>query len=39
MDYVFEIVARQAADLACAMEMEESVKRFSLMEYDSDDVL
>ena len=39
MDYVFEIVARQAADLACAMEMEESVERFSLMEYDSDDVL
>ncbi len=39
MDYVFEIVIKEAGDLAYDMEQEEAVERFSLMEYDSDDVL
>ena len=39
MDYVFEIVAKEAGSLAYDMEQEEAVERFSLMEYDSDDIL
>ncbi|NBJ91299.1 DUF4956 domain-containing protein [Parablautia muri] len=39
MDYVFEIVVKEAESLACDMEQEDAVERFSLMEYDSDDVL
>ena len=39
MDYVFEIVVKEAGNLACNLEQAEMVERFSLMEYDSDDVL
>lgn len=39
MDYVFEILVKEAGNLACNMEQAEAVERFSLMEYDSDDVL
>lgn len=39
MDYVFEIVMKNAENLAMALEKEECIERFSLMEYDSDDVL
>lgn len=39
MDYVFEIIMKNAGELAIALEKEESVERFSLMEYDSDDIL
>ena len=39
MDYVFEIILKDAKNLAIALEEEVSVERFSLMEYDSDDVL
>lgn len=39
MDYVFEIVAKEAGNLAFDLEQAEMVERFSLMEYDADDVL
>lgn len=39
MDYVFEIITREASLLACDLEKAAEVKRFSLMEYDSDDIL
>lgn len=39
MDYVFEIITKDAAGLAAALEKEACIERFSLMEYDSDDVL
>lgn len=39
MDYVFEIVTKEASVLSEILEKESGVERFSLMEYDSDDVL
>lgn len=39
MDFVFEIVTKEAGMLAEEMEKSEGVERFSLMEYDSDDIL
>lgn len=39
MDYVFEIIVKDAAILAVELEQTVCVERFSLMEYDSDDVL
>jgi len=39
MDYVFEVVTKEAAALSGALEKESGVERFSLMEYDSDDIL
>ncbi len=39
MDYVFEIVIKEAAALTGDMEKMPEIERFSLMEYDSDDVL
>lgn len=39
MDYVFEIVIKETEALVCGMEKSENVERFSLMEYDSDDIL
>lgn len=39
MDYVFEIVMKEAGIFASDMEKSAAVERFSLMEYDSDDVL
>ena len=39
MDYVFEIIIKDADVLAVALEKEACIERFSLMEYDSDDVL
>lgn len=39
MDYVFEIVIKEAAALTGNMEKMPEIERFSLMEYDSDDVL
>jgi hypothetical protein len=39
MDYVFEIVIKETKTLVSAMEKSENVERFSLMEYDSDDIL
>ncbi len=39
MDYVFEIIAKEVAELAAGMEKSPSIERFSLMEYDSDDIL
>lgn len=39
MDYVFEIITKEAAILAGEMEKAAEIERFSLMEYDSDDVL
>lgn len=39
MDYVFEIIIKDAGQLTIALENEECIERFSLMEYDSDDVL
>lgn len=39
MDYVFEISTREVGVLANALEKNASIERFSLMEYDSDDVL
>lgn len=39
MDYVFEIIAKEMGSLAGDMEKSACVERFSLMEYDSDDVL
>ena len=39
MDYVFEITTTEAAVLAGEMEKAKDIERFSLMEYDSDDIL
>lgn len=39
MDYVFEIVTRDASTMVQEMEKTESIQKFSLMEYDSDDIL
>lgn len=39
MDFVFEIITKEAEILAGEMEKAEGVERFSLMEYDSDDIL
>ena len=39
MDYVFEIIMKDGAELSVALEKEVCVERFSLMEYDSDDIL
>lgn len=39
MDFVFEIIAKEAGLLAADMEKESGIERFSLMEYDTDDVL
>lgn len=39
MDYVFEIIMKDASQLTVALEEEMCIERFSLMEYDSDDVL
>lgn len=39
MDYVFEIVMKDAGTFAGDMEKSAIIERFSLMEYDSDDVL
>lgn len=39
MDYVFEIVADDPKQLTGGLEKMEDVQRFSLMEYDSDDIL
>ena len=39
MDFIFEIITKDAAKLAGEMEKEAGIERFSLMEYDSDDIL
>lgn len=39
MDFVYEIIIRCVIELTKALEEEESVERFSLMEYEVDDVL
>lgn len=39
MDYVFEIFAREIGALANDLEKSADIERFSLMEYDTDDVL
>lgn len=39
VDFVYEIVIKQTEELTRALEREEIVERFSLMEYDVDDVL
>lgn len=39
MDFVFEIITKEVALLAADMEKESGIERFSLMEYDTDDVL
>lgn len=39
MDYVFEIITKNAKNLSAELENMEAVQQFSLMEYDSDDVL
>lgn len=39
MDFVYEIIIKYVIELAKALEEEESVERFSLMEYEVDDVL
>ncbi len=39
MDFVFEIVTKEAGVLSEKMEKEAGIERFSLMEYDSDDIL
>lgn len=39
MDFVFEIITKEAGILAGELEKAEGVERFSLMEYDSDDIL
>lgn len=39
MDFVFEIITKEAGILAGEMEKTEGIERFSLMEYDSDDIL
>lgn len=39
MDYVFELVIRDAVGMTSALETEDCAERFSLVEYDTDDVL
>lgn len=39
MDYIFEIVTKEAAELSRVLEKKSEIERFSLMEYDSDDIL
>lgn len=39
MDYVFEITVKDAGALVSGLEKSAGVERFSLMEYDSDDIL
>lgn len=39
MDFVFEIITKEAGILAGEMEKTEGIERFSLMEYDADDIL
>ncbi len=39
MDFVFEIVTKEAGALTGAIEKEAAIERFSLMEYDTDDIL
>lgn len=39
MDFVYEIIIKYVIELTKALEEEESVERFSLMEYEVDDVL
>lgn len=39
MDYVFEIITNEVGALAMDMEKSSCIVRFSLMEYDSDDIL
>jgi len=39
MDFVFEIVTKEAGVLTGAIEKEAAIERFSLMEYDTDDIL
>lgn len=39
MDYIYEIILMKSESLAALLEQEEGIERFSLMEYDSDDVL
>ena len=39
MDYVFEIITKEASLLAGDLEKSSEIDRFSLMEYDSDDIL
>lgn len=39
MDYVFEIIVKQADLLAGCLEKNAAIENFSLMEYDSDDIL
>lgn len=39
MDYVFEIVVKKADILASSLEKDANIENYSLMEYDSDDIL
>ncbi len=39
MDYVVEIIIKDVVELTQAMEKEVCIERFSLMEYDADDIL
>lgn len=39
MDYVFEIITKEAGALSSILEKEKGIERFSLMEYDLDDIL
>ena len=39
MDFIFEIVTKHATELVKELEQNKNIKRFSLMEYDSDDIL
>lgn len=39
MDYVFEVVIKETGGLVNDMEKSKNIERFSLMEYDSDDIL
>lgn len=39
VDFIFEIISKNAEEMAGELEKEAEVVRFSLMEYDSDDVL
>lgn len=39
MDFVFEITTKECSLLAGELEKQTAVERFSLMEYDSDDIL
>lgn len=39
MDYVFELIVKDGGRLAEELEKETNIERFSLMEYDADDIL